>query len=558
MSTAKIEFSRISAVLKSVPFKYTIIPSIFLSFIWYLSLRPNAWIVSDVDHFYFEMFAVVLSAIVAIYCLTRAHILSEKFSFFVGVGFLTNAVIDFFHATFSFTAAGNSVFLAYFIPQTWFAGRTFLGAMLLIAVVKYAQSTLMNSMTTTHSSTDFPLGGDGKELTHPVSGPVDNQLHKPLLLSIIMLAVLAVSVIGISFFTIFPDIVVDYPLHRPYEVPSLVLFSVVLMLFYKKDLYKSSDIFYRGIMGALIIDIFGQIIMAFSGANFYTAHNVAHIFKNSGYFIIVLSLAISSVRYNRTVKQNEEIIRTQYAKLSKMDKMKDEFIGIAAHELRTPVQPIIGLSELVKSKMDNNSYQQELLDVVIRNAKRLQMLTEKLLDVSKITSQSFFLEKQRCNLNELLYSIVKDITLNSDLKPNVKLLYNAEDVCVNADKMRISQVVMNLLSNATKFTEDGSIAIALNTTKNSEEGEYVVVSVKDSGSGIDPDILPVIFEKFATKSERGIGLGLFISKSIIEAHGGKIWAMNNKGGKGATFAFSLPINKEIPASDPTSAIHKKL
>lgn len=258
MSKAKIAPSKTFTVLKSVPVKYTIVPSIFLSLIWYISLRPDAWIVSDVDHFYFEMFAVVLSAIVAIYCLTRARILSEEFSFFVGIGFLTNAIIDFLHATLSFSAAGNTVFLNYFIPQTWFAGRAFLGAMLVIAVVRYASSNISN-MSSTQSSSDSLLKEDGgdKKLAR---GLADNQLHKPLLLSIVMLAILAVSVVGISFFTIFPGIVVDYPVHRPYELPSLLLFSSALLLFYKKRLYKTSDVFYRGIMGALIIDIFGQII----------------------------------------------------------------------------------------------------------------------------------------------------------------------------------------------------------------------------------------------------------------------------------------------------------
>ena len=299
-------------------------------------------------------------------------------------------------------------------------------------------------------------------------------------------------------------------------------------------------------MGALIIDTFGQIIMAYSGSNFHTAHNIAHIFKNSGYFIIVLSLAISSIQYNRSAKQNEDIIRLQYAKLREMDRMKDEFIGVAAHELRTPVQPIIGLSQLIKSNMDKNSDQQELLDVVIRNAKRLQVLTENVLDVSKITSQSLLLRKQLFSLNEVMSNIVKDMNLNPDLKHNVLTLYAPQEIFVEADRTRVNQVIVNLLNNAVKFTEEGTIAITLNTT-NDNEKEYAVITVKDSGTGIDPEILPVIFEKFATKSEKGIGLGLFIARSIVEAHGGRIWARNNEDGKGATFAFSLPVGRDFAA-----------
>ena len=118
--------------------KYIIIPSVILSIIAILSLDPKLWITSDVHHFYFEIMAVVLSTVVAVYCITRSYSLNEKFSLFIGIGFLTIAIIDFLHATLSFSTVGNSTFLRYFIPQTWFAGRTFLGAMLVIAVVKYA------------------------------------------------------------------------------------------------------------------------------------------------------------------------------------------------------------------------------------------------------------------------------------------------------------------------------------------------------------------------------------------------------------------------------------
>ena len=150
---------------------------------------------------------------------------------------------------------------------------------------------------------------------------------------------------------IFPDIVTANPIHRPYEIPSLILFSVALFYFYKKKLYKTNDVFYKGILGALIIDIFGQIIMAYSASNFDTAHNVPHILKISAYFIIVISLAISSIQYNKILRQREKIILDQFEKLREADKMKDDFINIAAHELRTPIQPILILTGILRSKV---------------------------------------------------------------------------------------------------------------------------------------------------------------------------------------------------------------
>jgi two-component system, OmpR family, sensor histidine kinase VicK len=140
---------------------------------------------------------------------------------------------------------------------------------------------------------------------------------------------------------------------------------------------------------------------------------------------------------------------------------------------------------------------------------------------------------------------LKDYTsrIENDSNRNVKLLYNRpkEDIIAEADKVRISQVISNLLSNALKFTKEGVISI------NSEKKDsQILVSIKDTGTGIDPEIMPRLFSKFATKSQSGTGLGLFISKSIIEAHGGKMWASNNdtnqENGRGALFTFNLPLS----------------
>jgi signal transduction histidine kinase len=232
---------------------------------------------------------------------------------------------------------------------------------------------------------------------------------------------------------------------------------------------------------------------------------------------------------------------------------------VAAHELRTPIQPILSLTEVVRSKI-NEPQQQELLDVTIRNAKRLQHLTEDILDVTKIESQSLNLKDESFNLNDIITNTIDDITTNiasskkSQQRNVIKLLYQPHDIFIEADKARITQVLFNLLSNAVKFTEakvneevgEGKSIININAEK--VDG-HAIVSIKDIGTGIDPEIFPRLFEKFASKSYQGTGLGLFISKSIIQAHGGKIWAENNSDKKdgrrgGATFRFSLPVSKE--------------
>jgi signal transduction histidine kinase len=236
------------------------------------------------------------------------------------------------------------------------------------------------------------------------------------------------------------------------------------------------------------------------------------------------------------------------------DKAQKEFINVAAHELRTPIQPILGLSQILRSMKRDDSEHDEFLDAIIRNAKRLKRLTENILDVTRIESHLMQLRKEVFNLNEVISKAVEDYRIRvQNLNSNAKLLYrprgyhnsNGDDfIFVHADKERITQVISNLLDNAIKFTgrDDGPIVISIETREKEENQEEAVVTIKDNGPGIDPEILPKLFSKFASKSFQGTGLGLYLSKKIIEAHVGKVWAENNRDGKGATFYFSLPIN----------------
>jgi signal transduction histidine kinase len=226
-----------------------------------------------------------------------------------------------------------------------------------------------------------------------------------------------------------------------------------------------------------------------------------------------------------------------YQKLKESEEVKDDFVHIAAHELRAPIQPILGLTQIVRWRI-KDSHEQQLLDTVLRNAKRLQRLTQDILDISRIESKSLDLKKESFNLSEMILSVIGDSKnqLDKEHKDNLKLEFEfKEDIFIEADKSRINQVISNLLSNALKFTKEGTITAAV-VLKN----DKIVVSISDTGPGIDSEILPRLFMKFATKSSTGTGLGLFISKSIIEAHGGKIWGKNNSDCRGAKFFFSLP------------------
>jgi two-component system, OmpR family, sensor histidine kinase VicK len=233
-----------------------------------------------------------------------------------------------------------------------------------------------------------------------------------------------------------------------------------------------------------------------------------------------------------------------YEKLEAHDKMQKEFINVAAHELRTPTQAILGYSELLQN--DSGEYAADMLKSLTRNAYRLQSLITDILDVAKIEAGTLNLERENLNLTDLITTAIEEVKNQvktsgkrieiSYVHKQIREAQEMNDLIVDVDKDRILQVLSNLLGNALKFTKEGKIAVTTEKVNNE-----VIVKVKDSGSGIDREIFLKLFEKFASKSEKGTGLGLFISKNITEAHGGRIWAENNPDGIGATFTFTLPI-----------------
>ncbi|HEY6667754.1 MAG TPA: HAMP domain-containing sensor histidine kinase, partial [Candidatus Nitrosopolaris sp.] len=254
---------------------------------------------------------------------------------------------------------------------------------------------------------------------------------------------------------------------------------------------------------------------------------------------------INSIRaYIEEQKRLSDELKTANQEIQQRERMKDEFINVAAHEMRTPVQPILGLSELLKSKRRGNKVavtdreEDELLDMIISNAKRLLLLEENILDVSRLENKLLKLNKEECDLVKIISIAIQDAENQID-KNMVELGYKPTELntlLVYADRSKLTQVVSNLLNNAIKVTKAGSIKIYLEKDDN-----QAIVSVKDTGQGIDPTVEAKLFLKFVTSSSSGTGLGLFISKNIVEAHGGKIWAFNNTSGKGATFAFALPL-----------------
>ena len=228
--------------------------------------------------------------------------------------------------------------------------------------------------------------------------------------------------------------------------------------------------------------------------------------------------------------------------LKKADRMQKEFISIAAHELKTPIQAVLGMSGLLKYYPERTD---QLAEVINRNAVRLQRLSTNILDATRIESQTLKLAKERFNICDLILAIIEDYQerIKEGTNDKVELIHddnlNNNPVVVEADKERIIQVISNLLSNSIQFTNQGYIFLNIVADNDSKE---VIVAVRDTGMGINPEVLPRLFSKFVTRSQQGTGLGLFISKSIIEAHGGRIWAESNVlDGQGTIFCFALPL-----------------
>jgi two-component system, OmpR family, sensor histidine kinase VicK len=297
------------------------------------------------------------------------------------------------------------------------------------------------------------------------------------------------------------------------------------------------------------------------------------------------TVASYSAIFENLSKQNQlyKELRKAYQKVENTNAMQREFINIAAHELRTPIQPILGYAELLLEEEIDDRKKHALMGIV-HNSERLEKLASDILDVARIESNTFQLNKKSLNLCLVISNIVKNyvkrqvqlktrddisrlisnVNANNNKNNNegknreTKLFFESklkEDVFVQADEERLTQVISNMLDNAFKFSDaDGNVQITLEKQElqplqleeqqqeQEEELRHAVIHIKDTGTGIHPEILQKLFSKFASKSHKGTGLGLYISKNIVEAHGGKLYGSNNTDGKGATFVMILPLS----------------
>jgi signal transduction histidine kinase len=257
----------------------------------------------------------------------------------------------------------------------------------------------------------------------------------------------------------------------------------------------------------------------------------------------VQSRTVQLKKTNESLIESNSLLGSANKQLEIHDNMQKEFINVAAHELRTPIMPILGEAELIENDLSDNEFasvSKEQISSIIRNAKRLDRLAADILDVTNIEGKSLKLNKSTFDIDEILSELVTEysrhIENDQSKSKGLTISYKPIHVGIFADRYRITQVISNIINNAIKFTDQGSIAIE-GTMSSSE----LTIKIIDTGKGIDKEIVNRLFDKFVSRSEQGTGLGLFISKNIMESHGGTIIGYNNENGTGATFVFTLPI-----------------
>ena len=279
------------------------------------------------------------------------------------------------------------------------------------------------------------------------------------------------------------------------------------------------------------------------GTTFPALINATSLYDNDGRLIGSNTVIIDMTEMHSSRQRLQEANEA----LKKAHEIREDFIRVAAHDLRNPIQPILMAAEMAKRNMD----QRELaLDIIVKEAKRLKQLANDLLDVSRIESGVVQYEKRKLLATDLVNEIIEEAKLGagdgngrSGVSIAGQMLHDS-DLVLDVDRSKIIQALSNIVNNSIKFTREGTIAIEtrVNAQKQFE------IRVIDSGPGIPDELLPRLFEKFATMTpdkssvkHQGTGLGLFICKSIIAAHGGSVTATNNGAVRGATFVITLPL-----------------
>jgi len=334
--------------------------------------------------------------------------------------------------------------------------------------------------------------------------------------------------------TMYPDSIVT----RPYDVLPLVLYLFAGVFIFLPFHRKNPSIFSHALLISVIPQVATQLYMAFGSTHLFDNHfNIAHTLKIMAYMVPFAGLVLD---YVYTYMQKDELIE----KAQEASRLKSEFLNVMSHELRTPLAVMLGNLPLLTDPNDLPEHEEaaEIAHDIEEAGEHMLTLVNDLLDLSKIEAGKLALQIESLAVVEIVTSVATSLKALADAK-NLTIETQLESVEVDADPIRLKQILINLLGNAIKFTDSGGITVA--TQRNNG---VVRFQVRDTGCGLTEGQMPLIFDAFhqsdssSTRSASGTGLGLSITKKLVEMHGGEI-SVTSKIKKGSAFIFTIPVSR---------------
>lgn len=311
----------------------------------------------------------------------------------------------------------------------------------------------------------------------------------------------------------------------------IVLYAFYVLVFSKKYIFFISVAFFLNLVGLFLTELwFSETIGTYPDVNTRVMDNYIGLLFS---FLVIYSF-IAAIKRNYVY---------EYERAKMSDQLKSSFVANMSHEIRTPLNAIVGFSSLMTDPDIDEKDKMVFEEQIQRNSDYLLSLIEDIIDVSKIESNQLTIKKQEIDVVPLIRQITQSFQLTVPSEKNIRITSSVGDteLRVMIDKVRLEQILRNLLSNAVKFTEEGVIDVDCR-----KDHDFFIFSVKDTGIGIHTEHQHLIFERFRKLENsrqhlyRGTGIGLFLSKQLVEMFGGKIW-VESEVGKGSTFYFSIPV-----------------